>query len=90
MYTGNFVTFLMFQFIISLQIFFGFTFNTKSSSFKAKTRERKLFCCLSKSQQGAFVLFEAVIGYFLLIVAHLIYKKLQERSSTASSAERLV
>ena len=30
--------------LVSLQVFFGFTFNTKSSIFKAKTPERKLFC----------------------------------------------
>ena len=30
---------LMFQYLLSLQIFFGFTFDTKLSSFKAKTQE---------------------------------------------------
>ena len=30
--------------LLSFQIFVGFTFSTKLSIFKAKTRERKLFC----------------------------------------------
>jgi len=53
---------LQLLFLSSLQILFGFTFNTKLPILKLKTLERKLFC-QQINQRRALFLFQAVIGY---------------------------
>ena len=72
--------FLLFQFI-KLAIFFGFTLNTNLSIFKAKTRERKLFCHqINRGGALFFFLFQAVIGYISSNHGMCYVKKLEHRS----------
>ena len=52
--------------LLSLQIFFGFTFNITSTIFKAKTWERKLFCCQINQSRVLFSeITTKVHSYFL-------------------------
>ena len=53
--------------LLSLQIFFGFTFNTKLSIFKARTREGKFN--ILPSRQGSFFFSELWLVIFLRTMA---------------------
>ena len=48
---------------LSLEMYFGFTFNTKLSIFEAKTRERKLYYRQINRIRLIFFIFQAVIAY---------------------------
>ena len=58
--------------LLNLQIFFGFTFKTKLSIFKAKTRGKKVVLPPIKSKQEAFFFSRLWLVTFLSIMARVI------------------
>ena len=61
--------------LLSLQIFFGFTFNITSTIFKAKTWERKLFCCQINQSRVLFSEINTKVhSYFLPYVLLIMWQ----------------
>ena len=68
--------------------FFGFTFKTNWSIFKAKTPERKLFCRQINQSRALFSFSKLWLVIFLPIMARVIWKT-RAQVPTASSIEHL-
>ena len=79
---------LCFNNLLSLQIFFGFTFNTKLSIFKVKTREKKLFCHQINRSRALFS-FPICDWSYLFQSLCMLYKETRAQVPTASSIECL-